>query len=317
MNYSTELKHLGFQHISSVVDQSIAVVGQAQRGERIILPTKWDRLNHQLLGGIQPGKLYVIGGRPGSGKSAFSNQLLFDMLDHPKNQNKIIVLYWSFEMPGYQQIMRSAAMQTKLSLHKLLSVDVALADQNFKEFIQTVSNYRKYPIFFANKAVTVEEAVNKTKRVCALYEDKLIVNLFDHSRLFRGKEADELHRLTKLSHECMHLCREQNVTNIILSQLNRNIEMKERAADQYKPILSDLFGADSIGQDAHVVMIINRPYDMYKIKEPYIGFDPKNLLALHLVKNRDGAIGMLPFNADMSTFKITERLENKSSIKNE
>ena len=48
---------------------------------------------------------------------------------------------------------------------------------------------------------------------------------------------------------------------ILLSQLNRNIEQEFRAKQQYQPLLTDLFGGDSIGQDAHVVMMLQRPYD--------------------------------------------------------
>ena len=54
-------------------------------------------------------------------------------------------------------------------------------------------------------------------------------------------------------------------------------------------------------------MIINRPGDMYNISVPYLGQDPKGLLALHIEKNRDGELGMLPFDCDMSTFTIKER----------
>mgnify|MGYP000574605471 CR=1 FL=1 len=50
-------------------------------GNRPVFPTKWKRLNRNLLGGLQPGKMYVIAGRAGVGKSAFSNQLIFDLLE--------------------------------------------------------------------------------------------------------------------------------------------------------------------------------------------------------------------------------------------
>jgi len=75
------LKDLGFQPIRTAVRQSIAVVDQARKGERPVLHTKFPMFNRQLLGGLQPGKMYVVAGRPGSGKSAFSNQLIFDVLD--------------------------------------------------------------------------------------------------------------------------------------------------------------------------------------------------------------------------------------------
>ena len=112
-------KKRGFQSIGKAVNQSINIVKDAMLGKRNVLPTKWPRLNKNLLGGLQKGKMYVVAGRPGVGKSAFSNQLIFDVLD--KNQSKnLTVLYWTFEMPGYQQVMRAAAKDIKrqLSLFK-------------------------------------------------------------------------------------------------------------------------------------------------------------------------------------------------------
>jgi replicative DNA helicase len=94
---------------------------------------------------------------------------------------------------------------------------------------------------------------------------------------------------------------------ILLSQLNRNIEQEFRAKNQYQPLLTDLFGGDSIGQDAHVVIMLQRPFDLYGITDKYCGEEPENLLACHLEKNRDGLLGMIPFETDLSTFTIKER----------
>ena len=78
-------KSRGFQKIDKAVNQSIAVVKQAKLGQRNVLKTAWPRMNRNLLGGLQQGKMYVIAGRPGVGKSAFSNQLVFDVLDTNTN----------------------------------------------------------------------------------------------------------------------------------------------------------------------------------------------------------------------------------------
>ena len=119
---SDVFKTRGFQKIDKAVNQSIAVVKQAKLGQRNVLATSWKRLNRNLLGGLQKGKMYVIAGRPGVGKSAFSNQLIFDVLDTNKAK-KLIVLYWTFEMPGYQQVMRSASKDVKKQMSDLLSVE--------------------------------------------------------------------------------------------------------------------------------------------------------------------------------------------------
>jgi len=304
-NYDV-FKSRGFQKIDKAVRQSIAIVKEAKLGNREVFPTSWPRLNRNLLGGLQRSKLYVIAGRPGVGKSAFSNQLIFDVLDTNKSK-KIIVLYWTFEMPGYQQVMRSASKDVRKQMGELLSVDSPLSDVDFRIYAAKVQKYGKYPIYFNNIPRTMEYIQNTNRTLYEDDPDTVVVNLFDHSRLIRGTEETELKKLNTISKGCMLMQSEFGVINILLSQLNRNIEQEHRAKNQYQPLLTDLFGGDSIGQDAHVVMILNRPYDLYNITDTYCNENPKGLLACHLEKNRDGLLGMIGYEADMSTFTIKER----------
>jgi len=299
-------KTRGFQKIDKAVNQSIAIVKQAKLGQRDVLPTSWKRLNRNLLGGLQKGKLYVIAGRPGVGKSAFSNQLIFDVLDTNKDK-KIRVLYWTFEMPGYQQVMRSASKDVKKQMGDLLSVDSPLSDIDFRNYAGKVQKYGKYPIYFNNIPRSMEFIMNTNEEVFNKHPEDTVINLFDHSRLVRGSEDTELKRLNTISKGCMWMQSKLGVVNILLSQLNRNIEQEHRAKNQYQPMLTDLFGGDSIGQDAHVVMILNRPFDLYNIVDTYCGENPRGLLACHVEKNRDGLLGMIGYEADMSTFTIRER----------
>ena len=46
---SKVLKERGFQSIEKAVNQSIAIVKQAKKGERDVLKTMWPRLNKNLL----------------------------------------------------------------------------------------------------------------------------------------------------------------------------------------------------------------------------------------------------------------------------
>lgn len=303
---SDVFKERGFQRIDKAVNQSIMVVKQARLGNRDVFPTLWKRLNRNLLGGLQPGKLYVIAGRPGVGKSAFSNQLIFDTLDANPGK-KIRVLYWSFEMPGYQQILRTGSKIVKKEVADLLSVDNTLSDVDFKTYAARMQKYKKYPIYFNNIPRDMQFIMDANEELASEHPNDIVINLLDHSRLVRGNEDTELRRLNTISKGCMWLQSKLGTVNILLSQLNRNIEQEHRAKNQYQPLLSDLFGGDSIGQDAHVVMILNRPYDLYGITEPYCNEDPRGLLAVHMEKNRDGLLGMLAYEADMSTFTIKER----------
>ena len=299
-------KEGGFQQIDKAVSQSIKVVKDAMLGKRDVIPTKWPRLNNNLLGGLQKGKLYVIAGRPGVGKSAFSNQMIFDVLDVNTHVN-MVVLYWTFEMPGYQQIMRSASKDMQKRLGDLYSLHNPLSDADFNRYAANASKYKRYEIYFNNHPRNMEFIIQANERIFIAYPDKTIINVFDHSRLIRGSAETELQRLNVVSKGCMFMQSRMGAINILLSQLNRNIEQEHRAKNQYQPLLTDLFGGDSIGQDAHVVMILNRPHDLYGITGTYCDENPIGLLACHVEKNRDGMLGMIPYQADMSTFTINER----------
>jgi len=294
------------KHISTSVDKSISEVRTGMYGNRRVFPTKWPRLNKNLMGGLQRGKMYVVAGRPGVGKSAFSNQLIFDLLDTNVGKN-LVVLYWSFEMPGYQQILRAGSKDTKLQTFELLSVEGKLSQDKFNKYCSEVQKYKDYPIFFCSVPQDMEAVEKVNYDVFSMYPQSTVINLIDHSRLVRGHADTELQRLNVLSKTCMMIQARMGCITILLSQLNRNIEQEFRAKQQYQPLLTDLFGGDSIGQDAHVVMMLQRPYDLYGITDKYCGEDPIGLLGVHIEKNRDGLLGMIPFDTDLSTFTIHER----------
>ena len=299
-------KKRGFRSIEQSVTTSLNEIRTAMLGNRPVFPTKWKRLNRNLLGGLQPGKMYVIAGRPGVGKSAFSNQLIFDLLDNELKE-KVIVLYWSFEMPGHQQILRAGSKDVKKEVLDLLSVETKLSEEDYELYKSKVLKYKRYPIHFNNVPRTIEYIKETNVDITNNDPNVRIINIFDHSRLVIGQADSELQRLNALSKGCMWMQAKMGVINVLLSQLNRNIEQEHRAKAQYQPLLTDLFGGDSIGQDAHVVMMLQRPYDLYGITETYCNEDPIGLLAIHIEKNRDGLLGMIPFEAEMSTFTINER----------
>ena len=299
-------KDRGFKTIKQSVTTSLNEVKTAMLGNRRIYPTKWNRLNKNLLGGLQPGKMYVIAGRPGVGKSAFSNQLIFDVLDRNETKN-LLVLYWSFEMPGYQQILRAGSKDVQKQISELLSVDSKLSNNDYEKYKEKVIRYNKYPMYFNNIPRNMDFIKGTNVDVTNKKPDFTIVNVFDHSRLILSDKEQELQKLNDISKGCMWLQAKMGSINILLSQLNRNIEQEYRAKAQYQPLLTDLFGGDSIGQDAHVVMMLQRPHDLYGITDLYCNEDPIGLLAVHIEKNRDGLLGMIPFEAEMSTFTISER----------
>ena len=299
-------KDKGFHSIADSVNTSLNEIKKGMLGQRVVYPTKWTRLNRNLLGGLQPGKMYVIAGRPGVGKSAFSNQMIFDLLDTNSKKN-LMVLYWSFEMPGHQQILRAGAKDVKKEVMDLLSVQNKLRQDEYDLYAEKVAAYTEYPIYFNNVPKDITFIKRTNAEIAESYPDTLVINVYDHSRLILANADTELQKLNQISKGCMYMQAKFGVINILLSQLNRNIEQEHRARNQYQPMLTDLFGGDSIGQDAHVVMMLQRPFDLYGITDLYCDEEPEGLLAVHIEKNRDGMLGMIPYEAELSTFTINER----------
>lgn len=296
----------GFDTMGQTIEVAKKYVSDARSGNRIVFPTKWARYNRQLMGGMQPGKMYVVGGRPGSGKSQFSNQMLFDVLDLAKDSGKkMLVFYWSFEMPGYQQLMRIASGDLNTSVFDLIqeSADTAILNS----FNATLDKFKDYPIAFYNIPSTLVLFKSKITQFCLNNPDVTVINVIDHTRLFKGGNKEEMQRIADVTKALMEVQAQYQTISILLSQLNRSIESNDRANNQYQPLLSDIFGSDAVGQDAHVVTILNRPYDQYNIEEPYCGENTKRLMAAHIVKNREGQLGMVPLQTWYPSFKLTER----------
>jgi replicative DNA helicase len=219
-----------------------------------------------------------------------------------------------------EHMFRLLCSEFSVTQSQLLSVKGAPPLQiDTKQINSYLRKFDNKPVYFRSISSNVDVALETVRSIYYEQKAKLnpndeprknpwIVNVWDHARLFSSNnEKDELERLTKLSQGFVRLEKEIKCTDIMLSQLNRNIEGVERAKTQYQPLLSDLYGSDSIGQDASCVMIINRPFDMYGITQPYNGENPKGLLALHVEKSRFGPLGLIPFELDSAKFSLKER----------
>ncbi len=301
-----ELIDLGFEHINEVHKRAVHEVDARRLGLVKPYKTKWTTFNKCLGGGIQVGSVYVIGGRPGLGKSAFSNRLLFDLCMSNDLSNTIF-LYWNFEMANYQQIIREASSRLNMSYNKLMSSEDSLQEEHFFAFKNLKDDMLNYPIYFMDKNKSGKYIYEVNKKVKDKYQDFDIINIMDHTRLIMkdSQRATEEERITQLLSYGRDLTTETESTTIFLSQLNRNIESPARAASLYVPQLTDFFGSDAVGQFAHTAMILQRP-EMYNIDE-YYGEIAKNLLALHILKSRNGAVTWIPFSHNLAENKIWER----------
>lgn len=200
----------------------------------------------------------------------------------------------------------------------LMSKDKPVDKGIFQKCVQFYENTANYdivdvvydPCTVDEMCATIHSYMEKHKNEEG-YTNTLVT--IDHSALFKvGKgQKDKFEMLYGLGEALTEMKKRFPVAFLVLSQLNRNVETVERAKDgSYGNYIldSDLYGSDALLQHADVVLGINRPFNR-RIKfygpEKYIINDP-DLLVFHILKSRNGFMGMNFFKLDRDVMRIIE-----------
>jgi replicative DNA helicase len=235
-----------------------------------IIPTPWADLNH-LIGGWAPGRLYVVGARPGSGKSLFGMQA-------------------AMGLAGYGAVAISTIEMTKVEMHERMlaaAADVDLSD--ITDHALTADDYAR-----------VRHAAQKLKPLTISLDERTHVSptdirshartlgrrqrlsglVVDYLQLMSAARGDRRPRhevVAEMSRQLKNLAKDLDVPVIALSQLNR---ASEGRADK-TPTMADLRESGALEQDANVVILLHVSED-----------DPASVNVI-VPKNRHGKKGSL------------------------
>ncbi|MGX7589478.1 DnaB-like helicase C-terminal domain-containing protein [Candidatus Vidania fulgoroideorum] len=230
-----------------------------------------------IIRGFSPGELIVIAGRPSSGKTAFCINLCEYICLKKKNP----IFFFSLEMSKDQVILRLLSSICNINFNKLYLLKKKILKNSIKKI--------KKSSFFLNdnSSFNIHEFKINIKRICK--KKKIRVIIIDYLQLIsvekkenRNLEISEVSRFFKI------LAKDLNIVIILISQLNRNLELRNSKI----PILSDLKDSGSIEQDADIIIFL------------YNNFNEKKINIL-IGKNRNGNTGniVLNFNKNITKFK--------------
>lgn len=271
--------------------ESAIYIDERRKGIVNSLSTPWKKYNQVAMGGIEWGTIHTIAGMSGSGKTAIINQLETHLVT---NNVGVTVLSFNFEMLARNLVSRKFASALDLSTQQLHSgiPDYSLDDVNFDRVIETGKNIANLPIYYVEEAGTVPQ-VEKTI-VDFMMEFNNVVVMLDHTLLVHGNKEERqilvdlytmFNKLKKATHEVG-----KQVSFIILSQLNGDIERAERQAEpsQQFPKKKDLFGSSAAFMFSDVVMVSMNPEQM-----GFESYGPKHWpvagkLYWHFLKVREG-----------------------------
>lgn len=202
----------------------------------------------EIVNGFVGGRLYIIGARPGMGKTAITvNNICREagVLGHPS-------LFKSIEMPEGEIVDRLLCSEAGVSYGKYQKGYLDSTDIQKLTSIQDVLN--KYRIHIEDKggiSVTkIRASVRRYKREFGI--SMLVVDNLD---IVKGKGYNRENEVSNISLGFKRLAIELDIPVIIISHLNRQCEGREVKM----PHLSDLRHSGAIEQNADCVIFLYRP----------------------------------------------------------
>ena len=245
--------------LQSAATAAMAALERAQHGDTAGISTGFKCFDARL-GGLEPGLVYVIAGRPGMGKSSLATGIAVNVARAGK---RVHIL--SLEMSATQIGRRVLSTAAKVPIYAMKGGRISNEDASALVMAQRE---------MANLSLTIDDTAGLTPaqvlRACrAIKRSKggLDLVMLDHLNLLRADDADARHGGTwateRASATILELAKELEVPVLLLAQLNRGVEGRE----DKRPTLSDLRQAGAIEQDADAVGFVFRP-------EYYLGGEP-------------------------------------------
>jgi replicative DNA helicase len=249
----------------------------------------WPSLN-EIIAGFRPGALYIIGARPGVGKTIVGLQIAWELsktgpvsfhsLEMGRNElyNRIIaseaqVYIGNIEKGTLKEHdwLKIANVRTKIQSHQL-----AIHDKSGQNLLQIRA---------------LANSVKGTGDLKAIVVDYL--GLIQDTE--RGRKRYEM--ITDISIGLKNLARDLNVPVIALAQLNRGPEQRKDS----EPDLADLRDSGGIEQDADAVILLHR----VSIAEDQHEWQ-KSWMVMKVAKNRHGALGQVGLKFEGHLSRVVE-----------
>lgn len=301
--------------LASACDEAMARADAAGRGEFKGLRTGLAGLDEKL-GGLEPGTLTVLGGRPSMGKTAVGVVMALHAARTSPG-----VAFFSLEMPAAQIARRAQCQMAGIPLEAMragrLGADSWLALQAARETLA------KAPFVIDDRpALSLGQIAATARRLKRKGQLGLVV--IDHLTLMgtpRGLEARKVEAVGYNSGGLKRLAKELAVPILTLCQLSRANEQRE----EKRPQLSDLRWSGEIEQDADIVIFVHREHYYLTRNEPTRSMKEKDAeyldrrlrwsdacdahrgkAELIVAKNRDGGDGIVSVAFDGPTAKFSD-----------
>lgn len=232
--------------IKTSLSRAVEWINRAKSGDDVVYKTGIPNLDFRI-GGLKPGGLYVLAGRPGMGKTVAA----LNIAEHLAQDRS--VLFFSLEMPSEELSMRLIAGRTGIPVANQMQGRITDSEAN---------QINEARISLENRRLIIEETAGvDVDYICSIArrfarKNKGGVIVIDHLGLIRGNpKMQKVHQIEDITTKIKSLAKNIQSPVLLLSQLSRAVELR----DDKRPVLSDLRDSGSIEQDADVVIFAYRP----------------------------------------------------------
>ena len=252
------------------------------------VPTGFIDLDN-LLTGLHPGELVVVGARPSMGKTSFA----MNIASHASLKRGKSVAVFTLEMPREQIAMRMLCSDAQVDMQQVRKG--TLTDKDWSSLANSVQSMADAPMYIDDTAgITPSQLRSRCRR---LKMDKgLDLVVVDYLGLMKADGRVESRQLevSEISRQLKAIALDMKIPIIACAQLSR--ANKDRV--DKRPVLSDLRDSGSIEQDADVVMFLHR--EEYYNKDT----EDKNIGEVIISKQRSGPLGTvkLAWLSEYTTF---------------
>lgn len=172
------------------------------------------------LGGLRPGEVTLIGGRPSMGKTSLALQIALNAARSGKN-----VSFFSYESNPVSLELRLATMISGIQSHKIHEWD--MSDEEWDLLKVTMREIKKLPIHFF-----YTDTIQMIKLVCNDEAKKPDLIIFDYLQLIHyafTETRDSTSELTSVDYlkEFKRIAKKHKAPVIVLSQLSRKLEKRK------------------------------------------------------------------------------------------
>ncbi|MCQ2372169.1 MAG: DnaB helicase C-terminal domain-containing protein [Akkermansia sp.] len=259
-----------------------------------------------LTGGLNPGYYYVLGARPGEGKTSLALKVLLQAAqDIQESGIAGNALFVTAELEPTRLMQNLVNIAWGVNPASFFGAGAQAPPEAVESYVKASAYLRRLPFSFLEAYGTSVEKVVEYIRLLHRREPLRLI-VVDYLQLLRSEslhaQASEVDNVSTVSRAICRVAKLVKAPVLALAQLNRDCAR----GPERSPKIADLKGSSQIEQDADLVMLLHRPET--SLDTSASGQEREKVRGkawLNIVKNRGGACDslLLRFDAARTLFR--------------